>query len=152
VRWNCLCAGWLALSTLSCASAGGRSGVVYREMLVEQPPALLTTLTPRYPAGEVPAGTRGTVVVQVVVQPDGQVDMSTIEIVRSNHPAFTEAARSVVPHFRFRPAEMARVECAMRDGQPVLRHGAPDCRGTPQRTGERVRAVAVLPFDFAPTK
>ena len=120
-------------------------------MSVEQPPVLLATSPmPSYPVGEVSAGKRGRVVARLSVNPDGTVDSTSVQLVSSDDPAFSRAVQAVVPSLRFQAGRVAQLECAMRDGQPVIKNGSPDCRGQPQPTGQAVRATVTKQFDFAP--
>ena len=76
---------------------------------------------PRYPESLRRAGVEGEVVVRFVVDTTGVVEMSTIEIVRSTHDAFTAAVRESLTRMRFFPSSI----------------------------GERkVKALAVMPFRF----
>ena len=59
---------------------------------------------PVYPSSLVKDGTEGSVFLRFVVDSSGRVDATSIEIIRSSHPAFTLAVRSALPLMMFRPA------------------------------------------------
>jgi TonB family protein len=66
--------------------------------------------SPEYPKAAKSKHVEGTVVLQVVVQPDGSA--ADIQVVKSPDPDFAEKAVEAVEKWRFRPARD-------RDGQPV---------------------------------
>ena len=72
---------------------------------VEPTPAQqLNAVTPAYPA-ELRAGkVSGSVTVMVVVDSTGALEMSSLKVVRSDHPLFTAAVRTALPGLRYRPA------------------------------------------------
>jgi protein TonB len=61
---------------------------------------------PRYPEALRPQRLVGGVRMAFIVGTDGRVEMRTVRIVESTHPAFTEAVRSTLPRMRFRPARV----------------------------------------------
>lgn len=150
------CAPLLAAALLAgaCAARGAASteaALTYREVRIEQPPMPTEeSFRPQYPAELIPTGYSGRVVARFDVTEEGLVDSATFTVVSSTHPLFTSAVLAAVPRLRFRPAELARQECAFAGARPVLRNGRPLCRGRPVRTGERVRTNVYLPFDFSP--
>lgn len=75
-----------------------------------QPPELLANLPPSYPAEAVRKGWQGTVVLRVVVRPDGQAGEVTV-FSSSGYPVLDAAAVHAVRRWRFRPA--------LRDGVPI---------------------------------
>lgn len=78
-------------------------------------------IPPKYPDALRRAGIDGTVVVKFVVDTLGRVDPATIEVLSSTHSQFTAAVRATIDRLRFYPATAA---------------------------GRRVRAAAVMPFQF----
>ena len=69
------------------------------------PPMLIGSApTARYPDELRAQRIEGDVVVQFRVNEKGRVDASTMQVVQSPHPLFSEAVRSVLPKFRFEPA------------------------------------------------
>jgi len=62
------------------------------------------TVAPAYPDSLRVAGTEGFVVAEFVVDTTGQVDLETVQIVRSTHPAFRESVRAALAGMQFRPA------------------------------------------------
>lgn len=51
-------------------------------------------------------GLNGAVTLRMRVLADGTVQRSSVEVIESNHPDFSEAARRVVYRMRFRPARI----------------------------------------------
>lgn len=62
---------------------------------------------PSYPTALRAAGMEGEVLVQFVVDQQGNVENSTFKVVKSTNPAFTAAVREVLPAWRYRPAEVS---------------------------------------------
>jgi TonB family protein len=77
-----------------------------------------------YPPSLFAAGVKGLVLAEFVVDTLGRVELSTIGVVSSTHPAFAHAVREALPAASYTPA---------------------------QRGGRRVRQLVYQPFDFAPT-
>ncbi|MDQ6611103.1 MAG: energy transducer TonB, partial [Gemmatimonadota bacterium] len=63
---------------------------------------------PVYPQKLLQAHVEGTTVVQFVVDSLGHVDQSSIKVLESSHPAFTEAVRDVLPRMKYQPAKIGR--------------------------------------------
>lgn len=82
---------------------------------------IVTSSPPRYPDALRRMGLTGRVLVRFTVDTAGQIDMQTVQILSATHELFARAVREALPHFRFRPAEVA---------------------------GRRVRALAEMPFEF----
>jgi TonB family protein len=69
------------------------------------PPVLIGSApTARYPDELRSQRIEGEVLVQFRVKENGRVDASTMQVIQSQHPLFSEAVRSVLPKFRFEPA------------------------------------------------
>jgi TonB family protein len=69
------------------------------------PPVLIGSApTARYPDELRAQRIEGEVVVQFRVNEKGRVDASSMQVVQSPHPLFSDAVRSVLPKFRFEPA------------------------------------------------
>lgn len=64
-----------------------------------------------YPKELRDSGLEGSVLVQFVVGRDGNVDMSTLKVVKSDHELFTAAVRTALESMQFDPAT--------KDGEPV---------------------------------
>ena len=95
---------------------------VYLDTEVDRPAlAIFDSAPPKYPAELKLVGIPGHVEVRMVVDTSGSVEVGTIHIILSNHPAFTAAVREELPKQRFLPAE---------------------------RGGRRVRMWAQMAFDF----
>ena len=60
---------------------------------------------PVYPPELTLRGTEGAVEATYVVDATGQVDTTTIQVMRSDHPRFTESVREALAEARFRPAK-----------------------------------------------
>jgi TonB family protein len=62
---------------------------------------------PVYPRDLLAVGTEGLVQATYVVDTTGRVDTTTIQVVQSNDPRFTESVRTALGGMRFRPAKRA---------------------------------------------
>jgi len=100
-------------------SAPGGEAIEAR--LVERPPRLLRSETPRFPEALRARGQNGRVVVQFVVDTLGRAEMSEFKVVDATDAQLGDAVRAVLPRFRFTPGEAA---------------------------GRKVRTLVALPFDF----
>jgi TonB family protein len=78
----------------------------------EFPEPLKTNGWPAYPSQLRAARVEGMVMASFTVKADGNIDMSTFRISRSDHDAFTAAVRGALASWQFRPA-------LGKDGQPV---------------------------------
>ena len=73
---------------------------------VEKPAmALPGSPPPRYPDVLRRASVKGEVVIHVVIDTTGRADMTTVRVISSDHPLFTEAVLAALPRARFLPAE-----------------------------------------------
>lgn len=88
----------------------GGSGA-YTTAQVERIAALKTVVEPPYPAAGRAMRMEGRVVVQLVIDSTGRVDLGTVRFTESIGEPFTIAVRSVLPRLRFEPARL--------DGRPV---------------------------------
>jgi Gram-negative bacterial TonB protein C-terminal len=70
-----------------------------------------TSAAPIYPPDLAAIGAEGLVAAIYVVDTAGQVDTTTIKVVQSDDPRFTESVRTALGDMRFRPAR--------REGKPV---------------------------------
>jgi TonB family protein len=62
---------------------------------------------PVYPRDLLAIGAEGVVQTIYVVDTTGMVDTTTVQVVRSDDPRFTESVRAALDHMRFRPARRA---------------------------------------------
>jgi TonB family protein len=88
--------------------------------------------TPRYPNFLMEQGREGDVLVQFVVSTSGTVDMQSVKVLRSSHPAFSSAVLDVLPTHRFKPAKFGGCAVRMYVKMPFsfkMRSGPP--RSTP---------------------
>lgn len=81
------------------------------------------TAVPVYPDSLWRARVPGRVVVELVVEPDGQFEPATLRVVSATHPGFASAVRTALNDARFR--------AGMHDGRPI-------------------RQLVLLPFVFSP--
>lgn len=88
------------------ASQGGEVGErPYFEYQVEQPVTSLPGGTyPRYPDSLRTAGIEGEVLVQFVVDAEGEVDLTTFKVLKANREEFVMAVRQALPGMQFQPA------------------------------------------------
>ncbi|MFN2400591.1 MAG: energy transducer TonB [Gemmatimonadaceae bacterium] len=98
----------------------------YFEFQVEKPAlAREGNPSPRYPDMLKQAQIEGEVLVQFVIDTSGRAEMGTFKVLKSSHDLFTSSVRSVLPQFRFYPAETG---------------------------GRKVKMFVQLPFQFALNK
>jgi protein TonB len=88
-----------------------------REILMN----IVSSAKPRYPEVLRQSGVGGRVLVQFTVDTTGRVDLASVRVMQSTHDLFTQAVRSALASFRFRPAEV---------------------------NGKRTAALAEMPFEF----
>jgi len=103
------------------APVGAPGGEAIEARLVEKPPRLLRSETPRFPEALRARGQNGRVVVQFVVDTLGRAEMSEFKVVDATDAQLGDAVRAVLPRFKFTPGEAA---------------------------GRKVRTLVALPFDF----
>lgn len=85
------------------------TGDAYLENQVERPVAVVPgTRGPDYPDALRQAGVEGQVLVQFVVDTLGRVQMSTLEVLGSDHAFFTSAVKRSLEKMRFLPAEVGQ--------------------------------------------
>jgi TonB family protein len=65
------------------------------------------TAAPVYPPDLIASGTEGQVQATYVVDHTGRVDTTTIQVIQSDDPRFTESVRTALGGMRFRPAKRA---------------------------------------------
>jgi protein TonB len=79
----------------------------YFEFQVErQAAAAASNAQPRYPDTLRATGLGGEVLVQFVVDANGNVEPQTLKALKSSHDLFTQAVRAVLPGWRFAPAQI----------------------------------------------
>ena len=88
-------------------SPGGRGGEdPVAASLVQEAPELLSAPPPVYPAELRDAGVEGTVVLRLVVDTLGRVEVGTVQVVRADHEGLVGPAARSLRLARFRPARM----------------------------------------------
>ncbi len=94
---------------------------VKREFEVDRPAALMPgSPGPLYPPAQKAARVEGSVLVSFVVQASGEVDPSTVRIIRATNEEFAAVVRTTVPRFRFRPAQVDGRDVPQLVQQPVV--------------------------------
>ncbi len=93
---------------------------VYQESEVDAParPMPSTPAEPLYPDSLFTAGADGMVIAEFVVDPDGEVDPLTINIVMATHAKFAEAVRVSLIKARYLPAQKGGTAVAQVVQQP----------------------------------
>ena len=86
------------------AAGSLRSSALGDEASVTPPVLIGSAPTARYPDELRSQRIEGDVVVQFRVNERGRAEPSSMQVVQSQHPLFSEAVRSVLPKFRFEPA------------------------------------------------
>jgi periplasmic protein TonB len=82
-------------------------------------PAVISAVQRNYPPLLRDAGVGGTVVVSMVINEDGTPDVSTVEVVSSDHEQFSDVVRRVVERMRFRPAKVNNQAVKVRVQLPI---------------------------------
>jgi TonB family protein len=82
-------------------------------------PQLTGHLHPRYPEALRRTAVSGEVQLEYVIQNSGRVDSSSVQVLTSSHPAFSEAAREALWKARFTPARRAGRPVAMLVRQTI---------------------------------
>jgi TonB family protein len=90
------------MGTLGAASEGTTPLPV---SALDELPALLNDLRPRYPEELRAATVNGEVVIEYVIDRNGRVLANSIRTIRSDHPAFTRSVREALLTARFRPGK-----------------------------------------------
>lgn len=114
-----------AAATRAVTPPGSGTGEYFEFQVERQAATLPGGTTVPYPEVLKAAGISGDVLTQFVVDTTGHVEVSTVRVMRSSHPAFTAAVRAALPTWQFRPA-------AVR--------------------GHAVRQLVQMPVFFAPTR
>jgi len=65
-----------------------------------------TSAAPEYPPLLMTKGIEGSATMRFVVDSTGVIDMGTVLVLESTHPAFTQAVRDAMPRMRFRAARV----------------------------------------------
>ena len=116
---------YVAASPDSCQRAQLRAerAPVFRVM--HEAIAYRTNEKPPFPLRERPNGYQQ-VTVQFLVTPTGRVDMANLKVISSSGPRFEEAVRTVLPGWRFKPAELVPgCRVWFRVTMPVVFHTPP---------------------------
>lgn len=79
---------------------------IFTSGVVDEPPMALTYGPQVYPPLLKDAGIEGSVTLKFVVNPDGHVDPSSIQVVTSTNKAFEKPARDMIAQSIFRPGKM----------------------------------------------
>lgn len=99
----------------------GREAATYIITEVEKAAMLAdANVVPKYPESLRAANIEGEVRVHYVVDTTGVADMSTLQIVNSTHPLFTDAVKLAIRNMRFYPAEIGNRKVRMLVEQPFM--------------------------------
>ena len=96
------------------------------EAEVDEPPALLSPgqlvrlAQQSYPEELRRTGTEGTVVVWMMIEPDGHVRRGSVHVATATHPAFVEPARRIAQRLRYRAATLRGAEVAAPMRLPIV--------------------------------
>jgi protein TonB len=82
------------------------SSQTYLDFQVEQPVKIKSAASPVYPDRLKNAGIEGQVIVQFIVDENGEALMDSFKVLRSNDNAFSEAVKKAVSATTYRPAEL----------------------------------------------
>jgi TonB family protein len=98
--------GYLLSSFAAALPVGYELAGVEKQPELANGPAVVTALSRAFPPRLRAAGDSGLVVIRMRLREDGTVDTSSIHVVRTTHPGFSDAARRVAAVMRFRPARV----------------------------------------------
>lgn len=92
----------------------------YFEFQVEKPVAPLNNAQPNYPGMLQSQGVTGRVIAQFVVDTTGRADVSTFQVLETDHELFSAAVKSALPRMRFIPAEVGGHKVKQLVQQPFV--------------------------------
>ncbi|MBM4192801.1 MAG: TonB family protein [Gemmatimonadetes bacterium] len=87
---------------IEAAQAVGAFSIVDVDSAAERDPL---SAAPAYPRELLTKSVEGYATMRFVVDSTGLIDLGTIKVLDSTHPAFTQAVRDAMPRMRFRPAK-----------------------------------------------
>jgi len=93
-----------------------------------------SSAAPIYPPDLIATGTEGQVKAIYVVDTTGRVDTTTIQVVESDDPRFTESVRTALAGMRFRPAKRGRKPVRQLVEQRFRFQIMPSSRGVDQNS------------------
>lgn len=87
--------------------AGGTGDSVYSILNVDETAARVEgSAAPVYPAALIEQHVEGVVQARYVIDTTGHTDSTSIEILASSHPGFTQSVRDAIPRMRFTPGKV----------------------------------------------
>lgn len=102
------------------ASVQPAAGNAYFEFQVEKPVSMRSGAGLTYPPLLRSAGIEGTVLASFVVDDKGVPDMSTFEVLRSDHELFSYAVRTAIRNIEYEPAEIGGKHVRQLVQQPFV--------------------------------
>lgn len=87
-------------------SSAASSGQTYLDFQVETPVKIKSAVAPVYPSQLKSAGVEGQVIVQFIVDENGNAQMDSFKVLRSNDNAFSESVRKAVSLTTYFPAQL----------------------------------------------
>ncbi len=111
-------AGWATLPGFA-GNDSISTAQIFLESEVDELPSLLSPGRLRYPPVLAEAGIAGAVTLTFVIDAEGKVDPSAIEILAATHAGFVAAAKEAVSTSRFRPARKQGSAVRVRVRQTV---------------------------------
>jgi protein TonB len=87
-------------------SSAATSSQTFLDFQVDAPVKIKNTVAPVYPERLRNAGIEGQVIVQFIVDENGNAQMDSFKVLRSNDNAFSEAVRKAVSLSTYTPAEL----------------------------------------------
>jgi TonB family protein len=117
--------GYVAAPADSCQRAQQRAESAPVFKVMREPAPYRTNEKPPFPLRERVGGYQQ-VTVQFLVAPTGRVDMANVKVISSSGPRFEESVRTVMPGWRFTPAELVPgCRVWFRVTMPVVFHTPP---------------------------
>lgn len=95
------------------------SNLVDRRATLSNQSHVVRVMERLYPSDLKASSTEGSVRLQFAVTADGRVDMSTVQVLATTHPQFTEATLKALKDFRFTPARKGNHNVRMLTMLPI---------------------------------
>jgi TonB family protein len=95
------------------------SNLVDRRATLSNQSHVVRVMERLYPSDLKASSTEGSVRLQFAVTAEGRVDMSTVQVLATTHPQFTEATLKALKDFRFTPARKGNHNVRMLTMLPI---------------------------------
>ncbi len=110
------------------------AGRVYKSGEVDAGPSVAYSgVQPKYPESLLKSGLTGEAVLEFVITPSGEADMSSVRVARETQPGFADSARESLRTMRFNPGTLRGQPVAMTVSQTFTFSIAASAAGPPLR-------------------